>query len=330
MNFSVLMSVYIKETKKNLDEAIKSILNQTAMPNEIVIIKDGELTKEVDELLTNYENNYGNLFKVYSFSKNRGLGACLKDGIKLCTNDIIARCDSDDISLPNRFELQLKTMKFMNLDIVGSHVVEFDDDTYEYLSIRKVPTTESGIKKAVKFRSPFNHPTVMFKKAAVIEAGNYLDLKFREDYLLWINMMNNNKRAANINKVLVEMRVNKSFYKRRSGTVNFKSEQVLQKKLLEYKMINLPEYARNTVVRGLGTLTPSMFRKVVYKKFLRSNIEKNKGLIYSNKYLLTKIINKDVYKLYLEKGSYYSSKNILRKKINTEVQQTYAFKKHSI
>ena len=126
LKFSVLMSVYIKENPKYMKQSLDSIINQTYKPSEIVIVKDGLLTKELNDLIDEYQKIYTNLFKIITLEENVGLGKSLNIGVLNCTYDIIARMDTDDICRNDRFEKQIKVLKNnKHIDIVGSNIVEF-------------------------------------------------------------------------------------------------------------------------------------------------------------------------------------------------------------
>lgn len=106
IQFSVLISVYKKEKAEYLKQALQSVINQTLKPTEVVIVKDGILTKELDECIEDFQRQHPKLFKILTFKENRGLGLALRDGVKACKYEYIARMDSDDISKPDRFEKQ--------------------------------------------------------------------------------------------------------------------------------------------------------------------------------------------------------------------------------
>lgn len=174
MEYSVLISVYYKEKAEYLIECLESMVHQTVQPSEIVIVKDGKLTAELEDVLTKYKTKYQRLFKFVCLEKNVGLGLALAEGIKNCSHELIARMDSDDISIPNRCELQLREFaKDSLLDVCGGYIKEFCDSKEKVVSIRKVPLVDSEIKEYQKRRDAVNHVTVMFKKSKVLEAGNY-------------------------------------------------------------------------------------------------------------------------------------------------------------
>lgn len=218
------MSVYIKEKEHYLKESIDSMLNQTIMPNEIVIVKDGQLTPELNQMLDDYKDVYPELFKIIESEKNIGLGRALDLGLKECQNELVARMDSDDISLPDRCELQLKEFNNdKNISIIGSYINEFYDEPSNIVNSRVVPTEHEEIVKYIKRRSPFNHPTVMYKKDAVISSGGYGHLRRKQDLDLFSRMLNNGCIARNIPKALLLFRSNKANYMRRKSWTNCKS-----------------------------------------------------------------------------------------------------------
>ncbi|MCF0114853.1 MAG: glycosyltransferase, partial [Erysipelotrichaceae bacterium] len=105
--FSVLMSLYYKEKPENLRQCLDSLLNQTVLPDEITIVKDGPLTDELEEVLKEYKDINPDLYTFVPLETNHGLGLALAEGIKVCRNELVARMDTDDISVSNRFEKQL-------------------------------------------------------------------------------------------------------------------------------------------------------------------------------------------------------------------------------
>lgn len=216
--YSVLMSVYYKENPKFLRESIDSMLRQTIFPNQIVIVKDGPLTDELDNEIDKYTSRRPDLFTIIPLEENVGLGKALDIGLNYCRNELVARMDADDISLPQRCELQIKAFeKDPELSIVGSMIDEFYDNPSNILSSRVVPTEHFEIKKFIRRRSPFNHPTVMFKKSEVIRCGGYGDFRKKQDLDLFSRMLNNGCKAANINKSLLLFRSNEDNFKRRKS-----------------------------------------------------------------------------------------------------------------
>lgn len=216
--YSVLMSVYKNEKPKYLDQSLQSMVNQTYLADEIVIVKDGPITEELEQVINKYIVEYKDLIKVVPIKENIGLGKALDVGFKHCSNELIARMDTDDISLPERCELQIKRFESdPNLSIVGTMVDEFHDTPDKIVSSRIVPTDNASIVEFMKRRSPFNHPTVMYKKSDVIRSGGYGKMRRKQDLDLFSRMINNGCKAENINQSLVLFRSNEDNLQRRKS-----------------------------------------------------------------------------------------------------------------
>ena len=272
MNYSVLMSLYIKENPKNLKRAIDSMINQTFKPSEIVIVKDGQITSELQNVLDFYENKYPCLFKIVGYSENKGLGFALNYGLQNCSFELVARMDTDDISRENRCEQQLKILKdHPEIDIVGGDIAEFAENENNIIGERRVPIDDKEIKDFMKKRCPFNHMTVMFKKKSVLNAGNYQEWFWNEDYYLWIRMFENDCRFMNTGTVLVDVRTGNDMFSRRGGKKYYNSEVMLQNYMLQHHIITYSTYIKNRLKRLIvQRILPVLFRGWIYKKFARA------------------------------------------------------------
>jgi len=270
MNFSVLMSVYSKEKAIYLDLALESILKQTKKPDQIVLVKDGFLTRELERVIDYYVIKQQSLFKIVALNENKGLGVALNEGIKECKHELIARMDSDDICAPERFEKQISMFeKNPELDIIGSYINEFESSSGEIISIRKVPLSDSDIKSFAKKRNPLNHMTVIFKKTAVMKAGGYKDFMWFEDYYLWVRMILNNCLCANIDESLVDARTGDLMFERRGGREYAKMEFLLQKEFLKLRFTNHSQFLVNIIIRVLPRCLPTAWMKKMYLSFVR-------------------------------------------------------------
>lgn len=269
--YSVLFSLYKKEKPQHLKSAIDSMLNQTIRANQIVIVEDGPLTEELYAVLDEYEAGFPDLITRVKNPTNLGLGLALANGINYCNNQLVARMDTDDISVPDRCEQQLKL--FSNnakLDMVGGNITEFIDAESNVVAKREVPVSDCEIKEYMKKRCAFNHMTVMFKKDAVLKAGNYQDFFYNEDYFLWVRMQLGGCVFANTGTVLCNVRVGREMYKRRGGIKYFKYEKKLQKYMRKNRMIGIFTYFSNVLKRFVvQVLMPNRVREWVFKKFAR-------------------------------------------------------------
>lgn len=273
--YSVLMSVYHKEQSEYLKESIESILKQSILPDEIVLVKDGPLTKDLNDVIYYYSDN--SLFNIVELSENVGLGKALEIGVHECRNEFIARMDTDDISHPNRCEEQLKLLQNNpEISVVGSSVVEFIGSIHNKISIKEVQTNSLSIARKMRSRNPMNHPTVMFRKSDVLLAGNYQDWYLNEDYFLWIRMLKLNMSFTNISEPLVFMRITNETYLRRGGFKYFLTQKRLFDYMLSNGMITIVQYLFNNVSRFvIRVVFPNSIRKIIYVTFLRKKIKVN-------------------------------------------------------
>lgn len=269
-NYSVLMSVYYKENPEWFNDSIQSILEQTVKTNDFVIVKDGELTEKLENVISEYCKKYPEIFNIVTLKENKGLGPALAIGIKHCKNNLVARMDSDDISVKDRCEKQLKQFeKYSELDIVGSNIAEFINTIDNVKAYRILPEKDEEIKKYAKRRNPFGHPSIMFKKSKVIEAGNYRAYYLCEDYDMWIRMIEKGAKCYNFQEVLVYMRINEDFYKRRGGIKYLKSILKFKKEQYKKGFFTWKDFIFSSGASIFTCILPNEMRELVYKKILR-------------------------------------------------------------
>ena len=263
------MSLYVKESPSNFRECMESMLGQTVLPTQIVIVKDGPLTEELDALVDEYVAKQPELYTIVPLETNRGLGLALAEGMLHCKHELVARMDTDDISRADRFELQLAEFeKDPALDICGSHIVEFEETPDKIVAQRTVPLTDAEIKKYQRRRDGLNHVTVMFKKSTVLRAGNYQSCLLMEDTLLWANMFNAGATAMNIDDSLVYVRIGKDMFERRGGFAYYKKYKQGRKKVRETGFISAWDYRYTLMVQLVVALIPNKLRGWIFKKLL--------------------------------------------------------------
>lgn len=263
------MCTYFKDDPKWFCRAVESILNQTVKPDEVVLVVDGPVGEELNAEILKFEATDG--FKVIRLEKNSGHGIARRTALENCKNEIAALMDSDDVSLPDRFEKQLEVFECDGeVSVVGGQMTEFIGEEDNVIGMREVPLDDGTIKAYLKKRCPMNQVTVMFKKSDVEKAGGYLDWFNNEDYYLWIRMYLQGMKFANVGDVLVNVRVGEDMYRRRGGIKYFKSELKLQNYMLKNKVIGLGTYISNVAKRlVVQVLLPNGLRGLVFKKFAR-------------------------------------------------------------
>lgn len=273
-SFSVAMSVYKSDNSEFFDRALASIIiEQTVKPDEIVLVVDGPVPEEINSVIAKYEKEY-NIFNTIRLEKNGGLGNALKIAVENAKYELIARMDSDDVSLPTRFEEQLKYFEANpEIDVVGGDITEFIGNENNIVGKRSVPVTNALIKEYMKERCAMNHVSVMYRKNAVQSAGGYQDWFWNEDYYLWIRMWLNDAVFANTGTVLVNVRVGEEMYQRRGGDKYFESEKDLQNYMLRHNMITKTIYWKNITKRFIvQKLMPNKIRGWVFRTFARKKV----------------------------------------------------------
>ena len=273
-NFSLSICVYGKDNSSWFDRALESVtVKQTLKPSEIVLVVDGPVPPEIDDVISKYVkvcDDSNIVFKVIRFDKNQGHGNARRCSVSNCSSEIIAIMDSDDIADCYRFQTQLPLFN-QGVDICGGNISEFIGEESNIVSYRNVPSDDENIKAFAKKRCPFNQMTVMFKKAIYEKAGGYIDWYQNEDYFLWLRMMKVGAVFANTGSILVNVRVGKEMYQRRGGLKYYRSEKRLQKYMLAEKMISVPRYFINCFKRFIvQVLMPNRVRGWVFKKMARS------------------------------------------------------------
>lgn len=267
--FSVLMAVYARDEPIYFKEALSSIKHQTVPPFEVILVQDGPVSKKIENVIKEFKSSFDGKFCLVKLPKNQGLGKALDIGSSYISTEWIARADSDDINAPDRFEKQLNEIKRdPNLSLIGGQIAEYDESQKNKLGYRIVPNTEQKIKKYLKWRSPFNHPTVMIKKDALAKAGGYLSFGNFEDYYLWARLIANGEEVKNISDVLVHMRVNDDLYRRRGNLSNIKYVIYLQKYFYIHNLANLPQSILGAIIKLLNLFISGKMRKYLYRSLI--------------------------------------------------------------
>ena len=248
MNYSVLMSVYQKEKPEFLKMAIDSILEQSFKTDDFVIVKDGQLSDLLNQVLEEAAAKNPEVVHIFGYGENKGLGFALNYGLRFCKNEIVLRMDSDDYSFPDRAKIQVNRFIQDGIDVSSSAIVLFESDPNNSFGKRNLPINSEEIVKFSKSRSPFNHPSVIFRKSKVLEAGGYQTLLYKEDYYLWIRMIQNGCKFNNLDCPLVAMRIDKNTFFKRKNKVVYKSGKWLNKYMLKTNYINKGQYFKNAII----------------------------------------------------------------------------------
>lgn len=269
--FSVIMSVYKNDDPEQLRTALHSIIHQTLPPNEVVVVVDGPVPDTLREVLEEVKTAFPALRPLYQ-EQNRGLGGALRIAVENAQYDFLARMDSDDISLPQRFEWQIRQFQLQkDVSVVGGMITEFAESPEHIISKRVLPLDDAEIKRFMKSRCGVNHVTVMFKKADLLRAGNYQPGFIQEDYYLWARMILAGCRFQNIPQTLVNVRSGYDQFARRGGAKYFKDVLAFNRWMHRQGLISFARMGYNILVRGVvQLLLPNRLRTIIYKKVLRT------------------------------------------------------------
>jgi glycosyltransferase involved in cell wall biosynthesis len=264
MKISVLMTVYSGSNSYYLDAAIESILNQTYKASEIIIVVNGKIDAECEEVL----NKFGNKIKIIKFKNNLGQGHALNTGLEKCSCELVAIHSDYDIAMPDRFDKQVRYFEHnQDVDILGGQILEIHNKTNKVFGVRRVPLKDHEIRAYMRTRCPFNHPTVMFKREKILEIGNYPDIMYMADYALWINAYD--LKMANVNDVLAKVRVDNVLFKKKKGFKYIASIRKVEHMLHDRGLIGWTEMKLNILSRSFVALLPNFIRKKIYKHVLR-------------------------------------------------------------
>ena len=268
--YSVLMAVYGKEKPEFFRQSIESMLAQTLPFSDFVLVCDGALSHELNEVISWAQEEMGEKLQIIRLKENKGLGKALRTGVPRCRCSVIARMDSDDISRPDRCERQFRIIERDGYDLVSGTLQEFVREPGDMDRLRVLPRTSEEILQYAKKRNPFNHPCVMFRKESVLRVGSYQDFPGFEDYYLWIRMLRKGCKGYNVQEVILDMRTGNGMYDRRGGRDYLYWVLRFQRYLYCKNFITKKEYIQNCLVRTTVGAIPGGAIEKFYHVFLRN------------------------------------------------------------
>jgi glycosyltransferase involved in cell wall biosynthesis len=268
--FSVLASLYIKSKPEDFDRCMRSIVDQTLRPAEVVIVLDGPVDRDVRSLIQAFRSKLP--IQTLELQHNQGLGRALAAGLEACQYDLVARVDTDDVSVPTRFEKQVSYFRDHDgLVALGGGMRE------NYVCRGKILSRDRwgahgkrGVTWSARRRNPVNHPTVMFRKIAISSVGGYVDCPFFEDYYLWARLLLANYQIENLEEILVETEVDDEFFNRRGGWRYLLLEIKFLMNLYRLKFLAIHHVFLSVILRAPLRLAPKGLRKFVYMGLLRN------------------------------------------------------------
>lgn len=266
--FSLLLPTYHADDPDHLRRAFASAVDeQTRRPDEVVLVRDGVVPPRLQRVIDELAAGSSVPVQVVALAENIGLGHALDAGLSACTHEVVARMDADDVSMPERFAVQVPLLE-EGYDLVGSALLEFAEHEDDIVGRRTPPLGQDEIRAWSRFHDPFNHPTVVYRRSVVQAVGGYQDLPLMEDYWLFARMIEAGARVANVAEPLVKYRVGAGAYARRGGWQLLRSEIELQRQFRSSGFTTRSQYARNLAVRGGYRLVPESLRRLAYRRVI--------------------------------------------------------------
>jgi len=267
------MPFYNGDQSEHLHDALKSLANQSLPADEIVLVQDGPVNARLSQVVQAWQEKLPSL-NWHVLQENQGLSAALNAGIALAKHEWLARMDADDICLPNRFEKQLSLISSdPSLSILGSWIQEYDETMQEAKGIRKLPESDEEVRAYARWRCPFNHMTVMYRKSVLEKVGAYKDYgAVGDDYELWARFIMQGYKTANIQEVLVLARTGDDFFKkRRRGMKYFKNEVREINELYRMGLLRPWHYLFHFCTKAIVRLSPPWLVKIFYLGIRKSS-----------------------------------------------------------
>lgn len=305
---SVVMAVY-KEPVGWICQSINSILDQTFQDFEFIIVNDKPDREENVQLLNEYAQKDDRI-KVITNEKNIGLTKSLNKGISVAIGEYIARMDADDISSPNRFELQVNKLSegysfvYPNIDYINSNGE----------SIKGAKSSSKFLESEFFIFNPIPHPAVMFR-ASLLELRNPLyNEKYRrsQDYELWTLFYLNNVRFEKIQDVLLHYRISNSQISHKNNTEQRNDFEAIRENLI-LRQLNRCGILTNMDVHielQMNEIYGELLKKYIAKEYISESISAIMYLIaYSivpkEKKILFNYFSKGIYKSYSFRRNIY-------------------------
>ena len=267
----VLLPVYKKDSVRYLREAVESIYGQTYQDFQLLIGVDGPVGEELKEHLKLIESE--GKTQVIWFEENRGLACVLNDLLDICFKDgfeYIARMDADDISLPERFEKQLKYLQeHPEIDVVGGAIEEIDEKGISRGKTIVYPETPAECRAFFSRRNPHAHPAVMFRKSFFDKTGCKYRPEYRQnqDTMLWFDGMMAGTQHANIPDVVLKFRMTDTMFKKRRNGWAFAKKQFTDRLQINRGL----GYGFSADIFGFAMfcllISPAWLKKIAYKVF---------------------------------------------------------------
>lgn len=270
------MSVYYADDIQHFQIALNSIMTQSRLPEQIVVVVDGEVSHSVLKVLKASKKSSvekGIQFDILELKTNSGLGVALAKGAEICTGKFIVRMDADDISRENRLKLAEDYLcAHPKIDVLGGQILEFTDGVINWSGARIVPIGHQEVLLRSKLFNPMNHVTVVIRRSTLEGCGGYRHCPFFEDYYLWVRLLASGVKFSNLPDITVDVRVS-SLAERRRGFSYIRHEINFAKKCYTDGFWNPYQALKFSILRTPFRLLPISIISRIYK-YMRTNRKK--------------------------------------------------------
>ena len=274
---TVVIPVYSGVEPGHLRRALGSMQEQTLPADEILIVEDGPLGAGLDAVVAELGGVDSRVRRI-SLAQNRGVAYAMQAGIEAAKNRWVARMDADDVSLPNRLEMQAQAASGGHYAAIGAAMLEFEGDEENIVGLRVMPLTEERIRRYVLTNSPINNPTLFLDRDAALAVGGVRHVPNMEDYDLFARLAAGGYPMLNLAEPLLLFRADPAMFKRRSARGMFAAEVQMQRNLRSYGLIRTPRMYANLLVRSAFRALPQRALRFAYALLFRVRPPGSKGL----------------------------------------------------
>jgi len=270
------MSVYKSEKPAYLDRSLQSVWDdQTLKPNEIILVQDGPVGEELEAVINKWKEKLAGTLVLLVNVTNLGLTKSLNKGIKVAKGEYIARMDSDDISLPDRFMHQVEYMdSHPEISVLGGEIQEFNDQD-GIIGERHFPLDTVAALKYIHKASPVAHPAVIIRKTLFDEGILYNEeYKTTQDLALWFDVLATGHQMANLEEFVLQFRRETNVYQRRKNKADSRLELKIHLKGIKKLFGFSPIKSLYPVARYTLRLMPNSVIHWFYNGSLRGKLLK--------------------------------------------------------
>jgi len=263
---SALITTYAGESAEHLQASLNSLIHQTLLPDQIVVVIDGPIDTAQRKVIAHFSTIKTNSqITILDLPQNGGLAKTLNQGLKVCTGDYIMRMDSDDLSLTDRLMIEKSYLdSHPDIDLVASWSSEFIDEAQD-LRLKTSPTEHDAIIEALKWRNVIAHPTILVRKSKLDAIGGYREtVGLLEDYDLYVRLIMNGAKFHIIPKILLRVRTTQEQRARRGNFAYFINETKFRYRCFRVGFLSTKEFFLTTGLYALFRLIGTPLRNRLY------------------------------------------------------------------